>query len=245
MKTGLLVVAIGKAYQGYAKAMLESAKKYFVPHTPLVWTDHPSWLPQDARGFHESGLIYPEATLQRYRMFNNARCTLEQFDQLFYCDADMQWVDYARGEDIWSDGITATLHPGYMVERGDPTLGGVVPTTGTPERRRASTACIWSCHQNKYYCGGFNGGNAKSFLDMAGILDGNIETDRKNGIMAIWHDESHLNHYLWNYPPEKTLTPRYCYPENYDGGYAWDAKDYPAILVALNKRKSGRAGRGL
>ncbi len=243
MKTGLLVIALGKIYQGYAKAMLASAQKYFIPHTPVVFTDHHSWLPSGTLGIHEPGLGYPEATLQRYRMFNTAHCTLEQFDQLFYVDADMEWVAPVNGNDIWSDGITATLHPGFMVERVCPRSGGIIPSVGEPERNRKSMACIWSCHQNKYYCGGFNGGNTKAFLNMAQILHENIETDRKNDIIAKWHDESHLNCYLWNNPPAKVLTPRYCYPEDYDNGYGWDGKDYPPILVALDKRKEGRAWR--
>jgi len=246
MKTALMVIAFGKTYHAYAKRMLESAAKYFIPHTPVVFTEHPCWQPQGVLGFHvPESLTYPEATLQRYRMFHSARSTLEQFDQVFYCDADMLWVDYVKGEDIWSEGITATLHPGFMVERTCPRSGGIIPSFGEPERRRKSRACIWTCHQNKYYCGGFNGGDAKAFLDMSAVLHENIETDRKNGIIAIWHDESHLNCFLWNQTmqgigPSKVLTPRYCYPEDYDGGYGWDGKDYPPILVALDKSKKAK-----
>jgi hypothetical protein len=109
------------------------------------------------------------------------------------------------GEEIFSDGITATIHPGY------------VGTRGTPETRRASTAY---CPDNKaYYAGGFQGGNAESYLRAAEIMAAGIKEDTRQGITAVWHDESHWNALLsWVPSPKKVLDPSYCYPE--------DAGDY-------------------
>ena len=48
---------------------------------------------------------------------------------------------------------------------------------------------------------------------MSEILKNNIEEDLSKGIIAIWHDESHLNHYLFNNPPATELNSGYCFPE--------------------------------
>ena len=39
-----------------------------------------------------------------------------------------------------------------------------------------------------------------------------IDVDDKNGVMAVWHDESHWNRQLKQFPPTLVLDPRYCYP---------------------------------
>ena len=54
---------------------------------------------------------------------------------------------------------------------------------------------------------------------MAGAIMGRIDQDDKNGIVAVWHDESHLNRYLsetFALDQLKTLTPSYCYPESWN-----------------------------
>ena len=46
-------------------------------------------------------------------------------------------------------------------------------------------------------------------------LDEEIGQDYEKGVIAKWHDESHLNHYVWVHGNYKLLTPAYAYPENY------------------------------
>ncbi len=198
MKTGLLVIATGEKYRGYVKPLLESAKKFFVPHTPILFSDEENdfGLPF-VRIQHEP---WPGPTLHRYNTFQNATPLLVMFDQLFYIDADMLFVAPV-GEEIFSDGITATLHPGY------------VGTQGTPERRMESRAWIPKDQPSKYYCGGFNGGKTEAFLDMATVINFSVGKDESRGITAIWNDESHLNHFLHYNRPAKILDPSYCYPD--------------------------------
>lgn len=198
MKTALLVIATGEKYRKYAADLLASARAYFVPHTPVVFADG---LIGSERPFmtieHEA---WPGPTLHRYHTFLKAEKYLRCFDQLFYVDADSLMVAPV-GEEIFSDGISATLHPGYVGE------------CGTPERRRESCAFISPLYSNKYFCGGFSGGEAEAFLKMSEELASNIDFDAKHGITAIWHDESHLNRYLYDHPPSKILDPSYCYPD--------------------------------
>lgn len=236
MKTALLLIATGPSYMGYIQPLLASAQEHFVEHTPFLWTD--SKLKFVENQFYLPDYGYPSVTLNRYNTFYAKAGMLVEFDQLFYCDIDMRFVAPVEERDIFSQGITATLHPGFARERWDKKTGDWVSTRGTPDRNPHSTAYIPRFTDNQYFCGGFNGGDAKAYLKMADQIRKNVYQDNLKGYTAVWHDESHLNRYLLDNPPARILTPSFCYPEDYDNGYGWDAAEYPAKLVALNKRKA-------
>lgn len=236
MKTALLVIALGCDYRPYAKQLLESAQKYFIPHTPIVWSDEEVWLPPGGVRIRQANMGFPEATLYRYRLFSEQFRLLSNFDQIFYTDVDMQFVAPVKEDDVYSNGITATLHPGFAVERRD-TAGDLIGPNTALEYDTKSTAAVPYGIIDKYYCGGFNGGNSNAFLQMTQTLHKNIYIDAANGVIARWHDESHLQKYLWQNPPAKVLTPSFCYPEDYHGEYGWTPETYPPVLVALDKRK--------
>lgn len=228
MKTALLMIATGMKYWKYVPALLDSANEFFVEHEAIVWSDNPYHYPT-AINIIKEPLGFPGETLYRYHTFMNHIPLLRQYDQLFYIDVDMRFVA-PIGEEIFSEGITATLHPGY------------VGTCGVPERRLGYQASIPSDETSTYFCGGFNGGRATDFIYMARRIRDQVDTDAESDIIPIWHDESYLNHYLhWN-PPAKILDPSYCYPESASRYYTdkWNAvglKVTPKIL-ALNKGKS-------
>lgn len=66
-----------------------------------------------------------------------------------------------------------------------------------------------------YVAGGLNGGKQAAFLAMCETLANNIQRDQDNNIMAIWHDESHLNRYIATHSQYKLLDPSYLYPEGW------------------------------
>lgn len=204
MKVGLLLIATGK-YDRFVQPLLDSVDKYFLKEhevhkflftdsSKFKQTDHLHIIPKK----HEP---FPAPTLKRYETFVNYKEELLKMDYLFYCDVDMLFVDEV-GDEILSERV-ATIHPGF--------LGG----RGTPETRPESKAYIASGESMSYYAGGFNGGTAKEFLKMAELLSSNIKEDLSKNIIAIWHDESHMNRYFINNPPTKQLSPSYCYPESW------------------------------
>jgi len=232
MKTALLVIATGEKYHKYVNPLLESAKEFFVEHDAVVWTDTLRAASQfDAKFVITKGALgYPNETLYRYHTFLGQKILLEKYDQVFYADVDMRFVAPV-GEEVFADGVVGTLHPGYINE------------SGTPERRVESCAYINPAKNNKYFCGGFNGGNAKAFLKMSEELASNISFDLNRYIVAVWHDESHLNRYLLDHPPAKILDPSYCYPEGANLHYLdkWKAAGInPTPKILALTKKDGR-----
>ena len=65
----------------------------------------------------------------------------------------------------------------------------------TYERRPESRAYIAPDEGDFYYCGGAFGGNLQEVHLLAKTCRLNFEADTKNGIEAIWQEESHLNRY--------------------------------------------------
>jgi len=46
---------------------------------------------------------------------------------------------------------------------------------------------------------------------MSETLSANVDKDLENGIIARWHDESHMNRYFLDHEPTIILDPGYCY----------------------------------
>ena len=239
--SGLITIATGQVYRDYAKDMLDSAAEYFTgDFDPLIFTDEPEdfgmYEQFGANVFYTAPKGYPNETLYRYNTMLQEEKTLCLYDHLFYVDADMLFTAPTTKE-IFHDGLVATLHPGYASKN----------TKGDCETRPASTAC---CTDNfAYYAGGFQGGQTIWYLDAARAMKKRINEDTQNNIVAKWHDESHWNRFISDAQHlvrggyVKVLTPSYCYPEDYDGGYGWSKEQYPPILVALEKRKRGNHPR--
>ena len=217
-KIGIILLSTNK-YKIFVRPFIESAKIFLLKNHKVTY-----YLFTDTDEFNELGddvvvnkiehLPWPMITLHRYKTFVKHKDILSTEDYLFYCDIDMRFVDYV-GDEILGDSV-ATIHPGF--------LGG----RGTPETRPKSTAYIHHDDELVYYAGGFNGGSSSNFLGMSEQIDKNIDIDSNNGIIAIWHDESHLNKYFTINKPTIILSPSYCYPES------WNL-DYSKKLLALDK----------
>ena len=220
MNVGLLVIATNK-YTRFLQPLIKSADKFFFSNTDInveyfVFTDSEPVVNTD-RKFHQIHIDHkpwPYPTLYRYKYFTENSTAFDNVDYLYYCDSDMLFVDHV-GEEILGD-LVGTIHPGFNGARG------------TPETNPLSLAYV-SPYENIQYCaGGFNGGHKLNFLQMAQTISSNIDKDLQNNIVAVWHDESHMNRYYIDNPPTKKLSPSYCYPES------WNLP-YKRRLLALDK----------
>ena len=227
MKICILNIATNKYIQ-FVESLLDSIEENFLNGheiSALVFTDHE--IEESSNNVkivkidHEP---WPIPTLKRYHYFMKEEEYISQFDYCFYLDVDMRIVGKV-GDEILGD-LVATQHPGFWFKNRN---------EFSYERRPKSTAYIPYEEGKMYYAGGFNGGKPEHFLKMSKDIVDNIEKDFENNLIAVWHDESHMNRYLLNNPPTVELTPSYCYPEAVEHNpAAWNVPFEPKIL-ALDK----------
>ena len=202
---GLLIIATNK-YVCFLQQLLESADNFFLTKqnvTYFIFSDKELSFLNSKRKIITTKVDHkpwPWMTLERYEMFKNNKDILSKMDYLYYCDVDMKFVDFVDDEIL--DKRVSTQHP-YRYG-----------TRGTPETNTNSLACVHPHENMEYFAGGFNGGISDEFLKMSDIISNNIKIDYSKGIIAIWHDESHMNRYFIDNPPTKILDPGYCYGEN-------------------------------
>jgi histo-blood group ABO system transferase len=226
MNVGILTIATGK-YKKFVVPLYESIKDNFLRgHKKLyiLFTDEPDEMKEMLRPLSIDAVIFkierrgfPGDTLLRYHHFSNAKITLSLLgerapDCLYYLDADML-ISSEVGDEVLptkKKKLVGVAHPGYWSRPGHSALG-------TPETNPLSKAFIpqdrWRLC---YWAGGFNGGSFQDFMTMSETISYRVNQDLDRGIVAVWHDESHLNAYLSELQEGvKTLTPSYCYPESW------------------------------
>lgn len=218
-KVGLLIMATGK-YTCFLEKLCRSADRFFLPgheRTYFIFTD--GQVPQSDAvvRIEQKRLGWPYDTMMRFKVYHSAAAHFADFDYLFACDADMLFIDTV-GDEILGDRV-ATRHPGFSLPKH---------RHDDYERREISRACVAPGQGQYYFAGGFYGGTKDEFLKMALHCSTNIALDLEQGVIALWHDESHLNRYFIDNPPTVVLCPSYCYPQ------FWILPFTPR-LIALNK----------
>ena len=160
-----------------------------------------------AYGIERQG--YPGDVLHKYHYILLAQDLLKKFDYIYYMDADYRVYQHpAHKKLLIPRGIVCTEHMLNVTEK----RGHTIKHAGNPETDERSTACIHPHEKmDKYYSGGFQGGTSVEFLKMCKILRRNIDVDDKAGVVAIHHDESHLNRYLIDNPPREILDQSYVF----------------------------------
>ena len=168
-----------------------SAERHVIVHTnlDLPSLEFPSLSIEKHAIPHEQ---WPLVTLKRFHYFLQTEDRMKEADYCFYMDVDAVFVrtlDWTLPD----RGIFGTIHP--MHHTGP----------GYPERDPSSTAYIPQDANSRYFYGGFFGGKSEDFVAMSHDLKNRVDTDLSKGHIAVWHDESHLNCYLYQNPPTLTF----------------------------------------
>jgi hypothetical protein len=207
MRVAVLYICTG-AYGQFFSGFYESARKYFLCDIAevryFVFTDNMKLTDaEDVELIHHKCNGFPMDSLMRFDMFLSVAEKLKDFDYTFFFNANMLFVSPV-GEDILPDSLTAVIHPGLYNK----------PVWRYPyERDKRSTAYIPPHDKDYcYYMGSVNGGRTADYLELASVCSKNIHKDLEQGLIAVYHDESHLNHYL-HYHPCTALSPSYAYIE--------------------------------
>lgn len=220
IRVGLLVVATGNYIQ-FVEPLITSADTHFCPGcevTYFIFTQGDVPVHPRIVKIEQHKLGWPYDTLMRSSIYAKSYEAWKSMDYIFACDADMLFVDTVGGEILHS--LVATQHPGFVGKRG------------TYETNSRSKACVKKHEGTYYFAGGFYGGSTQEFFKLVTTMTRAIKSDLKRGLIAIWHDESHLNRYFIDHKPTKVLSPSYCYP---GPGYLNGFPDCPPKLLAITK----------
>lgn len=217
MNVGILYIGTGN-YLNFWSDFYTNCEKYFLPNTPkkyFLFTDQVKSEAIYIYIYENSDKIkvlkikhrpWPEVTLNRFATFLQYSSEFDS-DYLFFFNANLRCVAPILPEDFLPAGtqnLVATQAMGFFHR---------LPDEFSYDRNPKSQAYIPFGQGEKYFQGGLQGGTREAFLDACKILNRAVEIDRENGIIAIWHDESHWNKFLLGRQDIKILSPAYLFPE--------------------------------
>ena len=156
-----------------------------------------------------------------------------------HLDADMiilenvfnNLIDAVREKDI-----ALISHPGFWNRKISPIirlksfLTRSKLTNGSWETRPESKAYVEPIFRKSYVCGGIWLGKNRAVFKLIDQLSKSVEIDRNNSIMAVWHDESHLNQWA-SENDFLLLSPEFCFVNEYE-----HLKDLKPKVLAVTKK---------
>ena len=213
-KIAILYVCTGK-YTIFWKDFYESFEKNFLPKSSkdyFVFTDGDIEFSnrKNVHKIYQKKLGWPYDTLMRFRMFESIKDKLQNFDYIFFFNANMQCITKIDEKvflpnELKGEKLVMASHPGFYK----------LKLRYCPyERRKSSTAYLPYREGKHYVIGALNGGRTKEYLELIHSLNEDTDIDLKNKVIALVHDESHLNAYIAKRNDVKYLNPGFCYPEN-------------------------------
>ncbi len=213
-KIGILYICTG-AYVAFWEDFYKTFEEHFLKDYEkhyFVFTDADSvYGEEDNKNIHRKyleTLPWPLVTLFRFKTFLSAEDELKQMDYLMFsnsnmvCDTDITADEFLPREEC-GERLFVTRHPGYYGKNG---------IYAPFDRNKKSSAYVPYNKGETYVIGAMNGGTSEAFLEMSHALNNAIDEDLKKNVIARWHDESQLNHYIINRTDVRVLGPEYCYP---------------------------------
>ena len=219
--TGRYTIFWDNFYNSCESFFLKGHERHYFVFTDSEITNADS---NNVHRIEQHRLGWPDDTLKRFHMFSKVKSNLEDFDFIFFFNANVLFcapVDESIFPSV-EEGIVVVLHPAFYHR-----CRKVFAYESNPK----SQAYISADQGRNYVCGGVNGGRASSYLRMIEFLQVAIDRDEQNGVMAVWHDESHINKYILSHP-HKLLSPAYCSPEE-------SYLPFEEKIIILNKERFG------
>jgi hypothetical protein len=236
-KVGVIHIATGK-YKKFTRRFVSSAIHGFEPSREKIFyiiTDSPEEFEDIEADFgckvkclKIESEPWPYPTLRR---FDYMARLFEQFisdavTHVFFVNANAIFISAEPVDELRKSGklLGFVRHPGYLKNQSNAPF----------ETRVESTAYIPQSvlKGESYVQGFFFGGDASAFVELSAELRDRIETDMSHGVVAIWHDESHLNWARLNRWKDKSML--------FDSGYAFPEGwklDEPCRIFSVDKSK--------
>ncbi len=234
IKIAILYICTGK-YNIFWQEFYSSAEKYLLNSSEyekhyFVFTDIKHIEFQNSPNVHkiyQKQLPWPYITLDRFKIFQQVRHALEKMDYIYFFNANVLFVDTIAEDILPSDEKPLVLvqHPGFYYKNR---------AAFTYDQNKHSLAYITSAEGEHYFMGGVNGGRADTYLSLIEEIEKHIEIDKSKNIIALWHDESHLNRYAVDHQNQiEILNPSYGYPEGSELPFE------PKIIIRDKNRHGG------
>jgi hypothetical protein len=228
-KIGIFYICTGK-YDIFWNQFYESAEKFLCPELEkhyFVFTDSEQIKEgKNISKIHQQRLGWPDDTLMRFHMFIGIKEKVIDMDYLFFFNANIQFRKKIKPNEILpnnNEQLVAVIHPYYYDG-----------PQGAPYENNILSLAYANPDMAKHYVQGcLNGGLTKHYMSMAEQLAANIDRDKQEGIIAKWHDESHLNAYMIAHSNYKVLNPGYAKPDGRKG------LPFKERIVQLDKEKFG------
>ncbi|XP_075874006.1 N-acetyllactosaminide alpha-1,3-galactosyltransferase-like isoform X2 [Nelusetta ayraudi] len=222
----------------YLHKFLDSAEKHFMIGLPVryyVFTDLPEKVPQIQLGPQRKLKVIRVSRYSRWQDISMMRMeTISQSigsdiryhsNYVFCFDVDQEFKG-RFGSEALGDSV-ALLHAHYYK---------LPKERFTYDKNPKSKAYMET--GDFYYHAAIFGGlwqNVKNLTDSCYL---SIMEDKKAGVEALWHDESHLNKYFWLNKPSRLLSPEYCWDQSIGDNtdisvtrLIWAPKNYQGLRV--------------
>ncbi|KAM8756964.1 alpha-1,3-galactosyltransferase 2-like isoform 1-T6 [Acanthopagrus schlegelii] len=232
----LTVFAVGRYLEAYLETFLKSSEQHFMlglPVTYYVFTDLPEKMPDIKLAPQRSIKVikverhsrWQDVSMMRMKTISEViesdirhHCT-----HVFCFDVDQVFTGRFGSEAV-GDSV-ALLHAYfYRLPRN----------LYTYDRNPKSKAYMEV--GDFYYHAAVFGGSWKRVKALTEACYQGIMEDKKNKVEALWHDESHLNKYMWLHKPSRVLSPEYCWDPNIGNSseirvtrLQWAPKHYEAL----------------
>ncbi|XP_070813699.1 alpha-1,3-galactosyltransferase 2-like [Chaetodon trifascialis] len=207
----LTVFAVGRYLDAYLQAFLNSSERHFMlglPVTYYVFTDEPEKIPEIQLAPQRSMKVVKVERHSRWQDISMMRMkTISEVIEsdirhscthVFCFDVDQVFAG-RFGSEALGDSV-ALLHAHYY---------HLPKVMFTYDRNPNSKAYMKS--GDFYYHAAVFGGSWKSVKALTEACYQSIMEDKHNNVEALWHDESHLNKYMWLHKPSRVLSPEYCW----------------------------------
>ena len=210
MDIGIITLATGR-YPELLPAYMDSFNKYFfTSHTRtfVYAADREVALPTPCQYVYFPHAPWPMATLNKMKAINRCKPYVENCDIVFWTDVDLNAVaDVTKEDEVFptqEQPICCVRHCGWLDIFGNTIFCD--PYEKNPKSLAYAEKITVPYHQACFF-----GGLRKEFFEMTEHIEKNIDIDLENGIIAVWHDETHLNRYFQDHPP-KTIPREYSRP---------------------------------
>ncbi len=235
MKVAIIFIGTSK-YLDFLPLYWDKVEHNFLPgveKTIFAFTDgEVPDAPSNVRVVKETHKPWPYITLLRFETINMVRDELSEYDYLVFMDADTLVVDTITEEEFVTDKpLFGVHHPCHYMNMSP---HNELPGAYEPNENSEAYFNVFEAKPEVYYQGCFWGGKIPEVFDMMDTIIARTRKDLDNDIVALWHDETHINKYFnENKDLVHTFGPEYAYPELFR-----DSCNFPERIVHLAKDNS-------